>query len=148
MLSDRHYQRKEMRVLSREEQQWFIAYLLTDMDTCKFGVRLTLFTGMRIGELCALQWGNISLREETIRITATLQRLRDTDMAGSTRARIVIGMPKSDTSVRTIPMTGYATALCGRMNPRSATAYVLTGTDKYMEPRTPRVSAQLCAVLQ
>lgn len=71
MLSDRHYQRKEMRVLSREEQQRFIAYLLTDMDTCKFGVRLTLFTGMRIGELCALQWGNISLREKTIRITVS-----------------------------------------------------------------------------
>lgn len=50
-------QRKEMRVLSREEQQRFIAYLLTDMDTCKFGVLLTLFTGVRIGELCALQWG-------------------------------------------------------------------------------------------
>ena len=112
MLSDRHYQRKEMRVLSREEQQRFIAYLLTDMDTCKFGVRLTLFTGMRIGELCALQWGNISLREKTIRITATLQRLRDSDMAGSTRTRITIGTPKSDTSVRTIPMTDYAAALC------------------------------------
>lgn len=129
-------QRKEMRVLSREEQQRFIAYLLTDMDACKFGVLLTLFTGVRIGELCALQWGNISLREKTIRITATLQRLRDTDMAGSTRTRIVIGAPKSDTSVRTIPMTDYTAALCGRMNPKSATAYVLTGTDKYMEPRT------------
>ena len=33
-------------------------------------------------------------------------------------------------------MTDYAAALCGRMNPKSATAYVLTGTDKYMEPRT------------
>lgn len=59
-----------------------------------------------------LQWGNISLRKKTIRITATLQRLRDTDMAGSTRTRIAIGTPKSDTSVRTIPMTDYAAALC------------------------------------
>ena len=81
--------RKEMRVLSREEQQRFIAYLLTDMDACKFGVLLTLFTGVRIGELCALQWGCISLRDKTIRIAATLQRLRDTDMTGSARNELI-----------------------------------------------------------
>ena len=127
--------RKEMRVLSREEQQRFIAYLLADMDECKFGVLLTLFTGVRIGELCALQWGSISLRDKTIRIAATLQRLRDTDHSGTTRTRIVIGSPKSDTSVRTIPMTAYTAELCGKMRPGSATAYVLTGTDAYMEPR-------------
>ena len=91
-----------MRVLSREEQTRFVSYLLDDMDTCKFGVLLTLFTGVRIGELCALQWGNISLKEQTIRIDATLQRLR-VSAAGSTRTRIVIGTPKSDTSIRTIP---------------------------------------------
>ena len=44
-----------MRVLSREEQARFVSYLLEDMDTCKFGVLLALFTGVRIGELCALQ---------------------------------------------------------------------------------------------
>lgn len=127
--------RKEMRVLSREEQQRFIAYLLTDMDECKFGVLLTLFTGVRIGELCALQWGSISLREKTIRIVSTLQRLRDTNEVGTTRTRVVIGSPKSDTSVRTIPMTAYTAELCEKMRPGSATAYVLTGTDAYMEPR-------------
>ena len=128
--------KKEMRVLSREEQTRFVSYLLDDMDTCKFGVLLTLFTGVRIGELCALQWGSISMKEKTIRIDATLHRLRDTDGTGSTRTRIVIGTPKSDTSIRTIPMTDYAAALCRKMNPESPAAYVLTGTEAYMEPRT------------
>ena len=101
--------KKEMRVLSREEQTRFVSYLLDDMDTCKFDVLLTLFTGVRIGELCALQWGNISLKEQTIRIDATLQRLRDTSTADNpgSRTRIVIGTPKSDTSIRTIPITDY-----------------------------------------
>ena len=43
--------RGEMRVLSRQEQQRLVDYLLTDMDACKFGVLLTLFTGLRIAEL-------------------------------------------------------------------------------------------------
>ena len=124
-----------MRVLSREEQARFVSYLLEDMDTCKFGVLLALFTGVRIGELCALQWGKISLKEQTIRIDATLQRLRDTSAVGSARTRIVISTPKSDTSVRTIHVTDYKAELCGKMDPHSSAAYVLTGTDSFMEPR-------------
>ena len=124
-----------MRVLSREEQTRFVSYLLEDMDPCKFGVLLTLFTGVRIGELCALRWGNLSVKEQTIRIDATLQRLRDTKAAGACRTRIVIGTPKSDTSVRTIPITDYTAALCAQMDPHSPSAYVLTGTEAYLEPR-------------
>lgn len=127
--------RGEMRVLSRQEQQRLVDYLLTDMDACKFGVLLTLFTGLRIGELCALRWGGIFLGEKTIRVDATLQRLRDTDGTGANRTRIVIGPPKSDTSRRTIPLTDQTAALCARMAPGSPSAYVLTGTQAYMEPR-------------
>lgn len=130
--------RKEMRVLSHEEQHRFIQYLLEDMDACRFGVLLTLFTGMRIGELCALQWACISLQEKTLSVTATLQRLRDTermDVDGA-RTRIVTGTPKSHTSVRTIPLTEFASALCAKMYPENPDAYVLTGTERFMEPRT------------
>lgn len=128
--------RKEMRVLSRDEQNRFMSYLLTDMDSCKFGLLLALSTGVRIGELCALQWCNINIREQTIKIAATLQRLHDTDMQGETRTRIVIGEPKSDTSARTIPMISYLADLCKKMDPGNMGAYVLTGTTDYMEPRT------------
>ena len=65
-----------------------------------------------------------------------MQRLQDTDKAGESRTRIVIGAPKSDTSVRTIPMTGYAAALCEKMDCENSEAYILTGTEAYMEPRT------------
>jgi len=126
--------KKEMRVLSRDEQQRLVGYLLAEMDECKFGVLLSLFTGIRIGELCALRWENISLQDNTIRITSTMQRLQD--MNGDAKTKILIGTPKSDTSQRTIPLTEQAAELCGRMHPRSKAAYVLTGTEKYMEPRT------------
>ena len=127
--------RKEMRVLSRSEQEGFVKFLLKDTDPCKFSVLLMLLSGMRIGELCALQWKNINLREQTICITATLQRLRDTAAANGARTRIIIGAPKSDTSMRTIPMTDYVTELCSRFQAKN-TAYILTGTEEYMEPRT------------
>lgn len=128
--------KKEMRVLSRREQKIFIAYLLNDMDACKFGILLALLTGIRIGELCALRWEAISLHDQTIRITATMQRLRNMDMGSETKTRIVVGTPKSQNSMRIIPMTNYAAELCERMDPRCEAAFILTGNDKYMEPRT------------
>ena len=128
--------KKEMRVLSREEQNYLISYLLNDIDACKFGVLLALFTGLRIGELCALTWENINLQDKSIRIATTLQRLRNVDMKSEGRTRIVIGDPKSDTSVRTIPMTDSVTELCRKMNPQNSSAYILTGTTDFMEPRT------------
>ena len=127
--------RREMRVLSRDEQERFVKYLLSDIDVCKFGVLLMLLSGMRIGELCALRWGNIDTREKTIRINATMQRLHDTEAEGEAGTRIVIGAPKSVTSVRTIPMTDYAATLCRQFEVMNAAAFVLTGNEDYMEPR-------------
>ena len=127
--------KKEMRVLSRDEQARLISYLQNDLDPCKFGILLALCTGIRIGELCALRWECVSMQDKTIRIVETLQRLRDTSGAQNARTRIVIGSPKSDTSVRTIPMTEYAAGLCRQMTPQSSAAYVLTGTEVFMEPR-------------
>lgn len=127
--------KKEMRVLSREEQEHFISYLQKDLDPCRFGILLALCTGIRIGELCALRWEYVSTRDKAIKIVETLQRLRDTSASQNARTRIVIGPPKSDTSVRTIPMTEYAAGLCRHMKPQSSAAYVLTGTDAFMEPR-------------
>jgi len=126
--------KKEMRVLSRDEQKLFVEYLLDDMDECKFGILLSLFTGIRIGELCALRWENISLKDNTIKVASTMQRLQD--LNGDNKTKIIIGTPKSETSQRTIPLTEQAAMLCGRMRPHSKAAYVLTGTSKYMEPRT------------
>ena len=92
--------RREMRVLTIEEQKRLVAYLLHPTDSCKFGLLLALYTGLRIGELCALCWSCIDLREQTIRIAATMQRLGKTGEG----TRVVIGAPKSDSSLRTIPL--------------------------------------------
>lgn len=125
-------EKKEMRVLSPAEQRQFVNYLLEDTDACKFGLILALFTGIRIGELCALRWENISLRDGTLRIEQTMQRLQDTNTG---KTKVIIGKPKTDTSARTIPMTEKLIALCRKMYEGNNSAYILTGTADYMEPR-------------
>ena len=102
------------------------------MDCCKFGVLLALRTGMRIGELCALTWADISLTDNTVYIRSTMQRIRNLGGTGG-KTRVITGPPKSEAAVRVIPITEQTAALCSRM---AATGYVLTGGEQYMEPRT------------
>ena len=129
--------RKEMRVLTREEQTRFVEYLLDDMNEYKFGILLALLTGMRIGEVCALRWGNISLSNKTVKVDATMQRLKNLDESIPEKTKIVISNPKSNTSLRTIPLTDYTVKLCQKRLCSNASAFVLTGeTDRYVEPRS------------
>lgn len=128
--------RRTTRVLTNDEQERFVQYLLADMDACKFGILLALCTGMRIGELCALQWKHIAAKEKTIKIQATMQRLPSGEATPGAKTKVIIGAPKSDSSIREIPYTDKMAALVEQMDPNDPTAYVLTGTDRYMEPRT------------
>lgn len=128
-------QKHEMRVLTQKEQLIFIQYLLDEMDDCKFGVLLALLTGIRIGELCALRWGDISLEEKTVHIHASMQRLPSQEPCGSGKTQLTITLPKSAASVRTIPLTSQMAFLCGKMCKQNKNYYVVTGTEKYMEPR-------------
>lgn len=66
--------KKEMRVLSVQEQQVITEYMLQQIDIHKFGVLLALYTGMRIGELCALRWDDIT--DEHIIINKTMMRIK------------------------------------------------------------------------
>ena len=126
-----------MRVLTKEEQIRFVQYLLDDMDYCKFGTLLTLLTGMRIGEICALRWENISLKDGIIKINSTMQRLRDFNVNRTTKTKIIISDPKSDTSARIIPLSEFAINLCKKFVPSSPTAFVLSGSSsEFIEPRT------------
>ena len=50
--------------------------LMQNMDCSKFGVLLSLYTGIRIGELCALQWEDICLSQSTLKVEKTMQRIQ------------------------------------------------------------------------
>ena len=128
--------RKETRVLNPHEQTRLIQYLLTEMDEFKFGTLLALMTGMRIGEICALRWSDINLDDNIIYVRFTMQRIKDTNNATDRKTKVIITEPKSETSIRGIPLTEYAAKLCRKIYVGNPDAFVLTGeTNRYIEPR-------------
>lgn len=126
-------QKKEMRVLTVSEQRNFEQYLKNDMDNFKFGVLFALYTGVRIGELCALQWKDIS--NGFVKIEKTMHRLKDED--GKTA--VIIDTPKTENSYRTVPLPEFLNIYVEQRRDNSD-KYVLS-TDKYIivEPRLMQI---------
>lgn len=122
---------REMRVFSVQEQQIITEYLLKQIDIHKFGVLLTLYTGMRIGELCALRWDDIT--DEYIVINKTMMRIKNE--LGKTEVKI--GSPKSESSNRIIPTPK---CLLPMINQFRSNGYVLSNDKlKYTEPRLMQI---------
>ena len=80
---------------------------MNEMDRYKLGVYVCLFTGLRIGELCALQWGNISFSEKTLKVEHTMQRLQNEDAQAVVKTKIIITEPKSFAAIRVIPLPDF-----------------------------------------
>ncbi|MFG6353513.1 MAG: site-specific integrase [Oscillospiraceae bacterium] len=126
---------KEMRVLTPQEQEALVRVLLNEMSLPKFGVLLSLYTGIRIGELCALQWEDLCLSSSTLKIRKTIQRIQDRNAEPETKTKVIITEPKSQCSIRDIPLPLFIVELAKRFVAEPE-AYVLSGTaSKYVEPR-------------
>lgn len=137
-LSKINIKKKEnhIRVLSASEQQQLERVLLTNVDTVKFGILLSLYTGIRLGELCALRWECVDLNLGVIKVQQTMQRIQNMDPAKEKRIKIVFTDPKTQTSSRTIPLP-TAMLLLANSFQSSPNSFVLTGSsERYIEPRT------------
>jgi len=128
---------KEMRVLTKEEQIMFEKYLRTDIDESKLGVLLCLYTGLRVGEVCALTWSDIALDNHTLTVSRTVQRVQNMGEAASAKTNVLITTPKSVYSNRIIPVPECLISILESFKPALSNAYVLTGKmECYIEPRT------------
>lgn len=136
--------RKSVRVLDQKEEERLVRYLAGNMDLCRFGIYTALRTGLRIGEVCALRWKDISLEALTISVRHTVQRIQSLDAGACRKTEVTVGTPKSDSSIRTIPLMPDIAALCTRFFQGDPESFLLTGTRQCMEPRNLQRRLKIC----
>ncbi|MBR1529174.1 MAG: site-specific integrase [Oscillospiraceae bacterium] len=131
-------QTPKLRTFSKEEQAVLTQYLYLHLNPKNSGILFCLHTGLRIGELCALQWKNIDLENKTVTVSKTLQRVFIRDENGNTSTKIIVTTPKTKNSVRMIPISSMLIPVLKRMKPENPETYLLTGKLTPTEPRTYR----------
>lgn len=139
--------RNVVRVFSELDLKKLELYAQNHWECYSLAIMLAMFTGLRIGEICALQWKDLDLKAGSLQVSKTVQRLKVKEnpahpegVTGSkkvSKTELVVSEPKSAASHRLLPLTESILCYLKTFPQREPDAFVLTNqAEKPMEPRT------------
>ncbi len=123
---------KEIEVIPLAEQQKMESYIRSHITPTGIGVILSLYTGLRIGEICALAWNDIDLENRVIYVNHTLSRIKDDKNNTVWR----IETPKTSSSKRKIPITAPLYDILSEYKQISLSPFVVSKGKYFVNPRT------------
>ena len=127
---------KALPVMSLEHQKKLMRHLLNHFTFRNLGIFICLHTGLRIGEICAMQWQDINLERGVITVRKTIERIYIVERK---HTELIVSTPKTPTSNRDIPISKeLRRVLAPLMNFADPDFYVLTNQAMPTEPRTYR----------
>ena len=123
-------------VLTKREQNKITNYVLENINSRNIGLLISLYSGIRIGELCALKWEDVDFKKNCLTINKTIQRvyIKDKDKNIS---KVIITTPKTKNANREIPINKDFLEILKKVK-SDKEHYILTGNERYIEPRTYR----------
>lgn len=65
-------EKKQIEKISNTEQKRLVSYLKTNMSLTAFGILISLFMELRIGELCGLKWSDVNFQNKILHIKRTV----------------------------------------------------------------------------
>lgn len=134
-----NYEKKAIEILDKTEHKKVIDYVKSHLNFRNLGILITLSTGLRIGEICALQWGDIDIDKGVIHVRRTIQRIYVVNPDGSRKTELLIDSPKTKNSLREVPMSKTIIQIVKPLRKIvNDEFYVLTNDEKPTEPRTYR----------
>lgn len=129
---------KELEVLSVSNHRKILDHIQSHFTFTGLGIYISLSTGLRIGEICALKWNDINITEGTITVSRTIERIYMVE-GEKKHTELVISSPKTKNSCREIPMSKELLAIVKPLKKIvNDDFYVLTNDEHPTEPRTYR----------
>ena len=110
-------------------------YLIEKPTAQNIGVLLSLCTGMRIGEVCALQWQDVDFRQQIITIRHTVGRVYNCELKSTEKIHT---SPKTRNSCREIPISKELFQCLKMVKKTSIYPYVVGTSEHSKEPRSYR----------
>lgn len=127
--------KKELTVMGRLQQAKVEEYILSHLCPTNIGVLLSMHTGLRIGEICALRWEDIDMELQILHVRHTIARVCVPGGDGEKTA-LIIDTPKTKTSARDIPISSFLMPVLRAAKDESRSQYVVSGGGNFISPRT------------
>lgn len=129
---------KLLEVLSVTNHRKILNHIQSHFTFMGLGIYISLSTGLRIGEICALKWSDINVTDGILTVNRTIERIYIIE-GEKKHTELVINTPKTKNSCREIPMNKE---LLGMLKPLKKVVdddyYILTNDERPIEPRTYR----------
>ncbi len=126
--------KKELQVLSPDDQAYFEKKLIEEQNEVSLGTIIALHTGMRIGEVCALMWDDIDLKNDIIHVRHTIARVNSMDEDHKTK--LIIDTPKTISSKRDIPISSLLKPILTAASEHAESIYVVSNNNSFVGTRT------------
>ncbi len=123
---------KKVECFSLAEQKKIEQYILKKSQDKLFGILLCLYTGLRIGELLALEWSDIDLAKAELTVNRTCHYGKDKN---GKFARIT-NTPKTLASARTLPLPKQIVPMLREVKKNSRSIYVISSGVKPISIRS------------
>ena len=123
---------KKIECFSMSEQKKIEQYILNEENTRLFGVLLCLYTGLRIGELLALEWSDIDMRKGELRVNKTCHYGKDEN---GEFGRIT-DIPKTQSSIRTIPIPKQLMPHLREVKKKSRSTHIVSNGENLISIRS------------
>ena len=130
---------KKVECFSVSEQTMIEQYVLSEENTRLFGVLICLYTGLRIGELLALEWSDIDMNKGELRVNKTCYYGKDNDGV----FRRITDTPKTQSSMRTIPIPKQLMPYLRNIKKKSHSTHVVSNGTKLISTRSYQSSFSL-----
>ena len=126
---------KLLPTLSLNHQRILMNHLIEQPTQQNIGVLLALCTGMRIGEVCALQWEDVDFTQKIITVRHTIGRIYNCELKTTERIHT---SPKTKNSCREIPISKQLFQSLKTVRRQSQSPYVVGTSTQSKEPRSYR----------
>lgn len=109
--------------------------LIKSNDQISIGIMLSLLLGLRRSEVCGIKYSDIDIDKQTININHIISRVLSKDTKNKTK--LIVTSPKSEKSKRELPLPDKLIKKLKELkNKHNDNDYLLTGKEKYIDPRT------------
>lgn len=122
---------KNVEVFTETELKQLARIILRRTDETGLGILLTVYTGIRLGELCGLKWQDVNAGKGMLHVQRTVERVAQED--GTTCLAVLT--PKTESSNRWIPIPQEMMRVL-KPDQRLPETYLLTGGEIIPDPRT------------
>lgn len=126
---------KRCPTLSIAHQRILMQYLFKNPTPQNIGILLALCSGMRIGEVCALQWEDVDFMQKTITVRQTVGRVYNCEQKSTV---MTLSAPKTKSSYREIPISEQLLQSLKTVRGTAQSSYVVGTATHSREPRSYR----------